>query len=527
MGSSNQNRRAFATTVKAQLHGAAWRMWLLLCAAFLATLSANQAFAQVGRWSTPIPLGAYWFPDVAVDGSGRAHVVWSSGAEGFDTVMYAAKDEGGWSQPVDIAAVRQIAGGGEATRPTLLLDSRNTLHLTYRYTSIYYTQAPAGGAGVPGYWRAPLLIDEGYFSRMAQDSQGVLHLIFTQNVPTESCRICYHIFYVRSVDEGLSWSDPIDISVQLTGAAKPQMIVDRQDNIHVVWEAGYGGSYGQLSDPTTVMYVASYDGGVTWSRPYPLDPTRGASTASMARNVTLAEDGNGHLVAVWWAIPEDAVYYQLSRDAGQSWSSPAPVPDVLGIWALYQSRLDSYATAVDSRGRVHLVLAGRRMVEQPGAELLHVIWDGANWSSPSVIASYEGNMPEWPRIAVGLGNQLHVVWFVRDAENLFNSDAGNYQVWYASGATDSPALAPVAVPAIPPPTPVATALTPVVIPTPTSQIAPVSVEDASQPALSLLTPNLRSENDDVLLLLLSVGPVMAILLLLTTMMLLRRRRSPG
>jgi beta-lactamase regulating signal transducer with metallopeptidase domain len=144
-----------------------------------------------------------------------------------------------------------------------------------------------------------------------------------------------------------------------------------------------------------------------------------------------------------------------------------------------------------------------------------------------VIASYEGDMPEWPRIAVGLGNQLHVVWFVRDAENLFNSDAGNYQVWYASGATDSPALAPVAVPAIPPPTPVAMALTPVVIPTPTSQIAPVNVEDASQPALSLLTPNLRSENDDVLLLLLSVGPVMAILLLLTTMMLLRRRRSPG
>lgn len=504
-----------------------WCSWFLFCVALTTGLLYAKAFAQTRGWSAPLPLGAYWFPDVAVDGSGRVHAVWSSGADGFDTVMYAAKEGAGWSQPVDIAAIRQIAGGSEASRPALLVDALNILHLTYRYTSIYYSQTPAGGASVPVYWRTPLEIDEGYFSRMVQDRQGVLHLVFTQNVQAEGCRVCYHVYYVRSVDDGFSWSDPVDISVQLTGAAKPQIIVDAQDNLHVVWESGYGGSYGQLSDPTAVMHVASYNGGDSWSRPHQLDSTRGASTDAMARNITIAEDDNGNLVVVWWAIPEDVVYYQLSRDAGRTWSQRAPIPGVLGIWALYQSRLDSYATAVDSAGRVHLVMVGRRFVEQTSAELLHLIWDGSSWSPPAVIAGYERDMPEWPRIAVGLGNQLHVVWFVRDAENIFNSDAGNYQVWYASSTTNSPAIAPVAIPAIPPPTPIAAAATPIVIPTPISQIVPVSVEDVIRPGSTLLTPNLRSENDEVVLLLLSAMPVLMVVLLTTISVMLQRRRRTG
>jgi hypothetical protein len=99
------------------------------------------------------------------------------------------------------------------------------VHLTYRYTTIYYSQAPAGGAGVPGYWRESFAIDEGYFSRMARDSKGVLHLVFTQNVQTASCRICYHVFYVRSTDDG---SD-VERSRRYFGAAdrRRQATIDR------------------------------------------------------------------------------------------------------------------------------------------------------------------------------------------------------------------------------------------------------------------------------------------------------------
>lgn len=484
----------------------------VLCVSVVLVCNPESARAQQAGWSTPTALGPYWFPDVAVDASGRVHAVWSYGGDGYDTVMYAANVEGVWSRPLDIAAMPQIAGGSEASRPALLITSDNVVHLTYRDTTVYYTQAPAGGAGIPAYWRKPLAIEEGYFSRLAYDSKGVLHMVYTHNVPTEVCWICYHLFYVRSLDDGFTWSDPVDISVQLTGSAKPDLFIDQYDNLHVVWESGYGGSYGQLSDPTTVLYAVSRDGGDSWSAPYALDPARGHSTDSMARNITIAEDANGHLLVVWWGLPEDILYYQLSRDNGQSWTPPAPIPGGYGVWAIYQSRLDNYASAADSAGRVHLVTVGRRLPEQTWAELLHRVWDGAGWSDAGVIARYERDVPEWPRIAVGLGNQLHVVWFVRDAENLFNSDAGNYQVWHATRTVDSPALAPIPIPPLPLPTPETRPLfsSELIVPTPTSPIRPVSVENPTPPPSAVMSSNIRSELDEMWVLLLSITPVLLI-----------------
>ena len=244
---------------------------------------STPAGAQSGAWSAPTSLGEYWFPDVAVDASGRVHAVWASGTTGFDAVMYAKRELGGeWSRPIDIFAEPQIAGGSEATRPTLFVDSDNQLHSTHRSTTVFYSQAPAGGAHVATNWRAQLAIGEGYFSRVARSTDGALHLIYTQNLQTESCRICYHVYYVRSYDDGISWSDPQDISLELIGTAKPQLLIDSQQNLHVVWESGLGGSYGQLSDPTTVVYVGSADGGESWSLPYKFDPSRGVTTAAMA-----------------------------------------------------------------------------------------------------------------------------------------------------------------------------------------------------------------------------------------------------
>ncbi|MCS6827386.1 MAG: hypothetical protein NZ553_12295 [Caldilinea sp.] len=493
-------------------------LWLVL---FGATKTLQ---AQGAGWSTPVSLGPYWFPDVAVDGSGRVHVVWSYGGDGFDTVMYAANVEGAWSRPLDIAAMPQVAGGSEASRPTLLITPDNIVHLTYRDTTIYYTQAPAGGAGIPLYWREPNPIAEGYFSRLAYDSEGVLHMVYTQNVPTELCRVCYHLFYVRSIDDGFTWSDPVDISVQLTGSAKPSLLVDRNDHLHVVWESGYGGSYGQLSDPTTVLYTVSRDGGASWSPPYALDPARGQGTNLMARNITIAEDANGNLLVAWWGIPEDLVYYQLSRDGGQSWSLPTPIPGAYGIWSVYQSRLDNYASAVDSAGRVHLVVVGRRQPEQTQAELLRYVWDGSNWLGADRIVGYERDMPEWPRIAVGLGNQLHVVWFVRDAENLFNSDAGNYQVWHSMRTVDSPALSPIPVPTLPVPTPIVRTELSVshLPPTPTSPIRPITVENPAPPTSGIVSSNIRSEHDEMMVLLFSLAPVVLVIVFLALAFQVRR-----
>jgi hypothetical protein len=238
----------------------------------------------------------------------------------------------------------------------------------------------------------------------------------------------------------------------MDGVAKPQIIVGAQNNLHVVFEAGYGGDLGQLSDPSTVMYIASHDGGDTWTTPVRLSAERGDNPKAQARNIAIGQDGEQKLIAVWWAIPEDIVYYQTSLDQGRSWSTPAPISGVVGGWSIYQSRLDDYALATDSAGHVHLVMTGRHTPSESNISLMHLEWDGLSWSSPMDIATYQGDIPEWPRIAIGNGNQLHVTWFVRDEANLFNSDTSNYKVWYAHAQSAAPYIQPVVV-AMPTPMP--------------------------------------------------------------------------
>ena len=471
-----------------------------LLALIVSLVSVSVAAGQTQGWSQPVSVGQGWFPDVAADATGQVHVVWASGDTTYDQVMYITSQDGQeWSDMTDVAALPQ-SGGSEAARPALLPDRQGILHMTFRGTTVYYSQAPADSARVAANWQEPEPVSGeqvGYYSRLAMDSKGRLHLIYTENVPTTDCPVCYHLFYRQSVDDGQSWSAPFDVSNAPSGAAKPQIVIDSQDGIHVVWEAGKGGAYGQLADPTQVMYAASYDGGKTWTPPVQF----GASTG-ISKNIALGLDGKGALLAVWLGLPEDVIYYQVSRNQGRSWSPMQVLPGVWGGWSVYQARLDDYALATDSAGTVHLVLVGRTAQDQTSLSVLHITWDGSTWSSLETITTLSGDVPEWPRIAVGRGNQLHVVWFVRDQANIFNSDQGNYKVWYARGSSFAPAAAPVTPQPTVTPTPTAR---PVVVPTAT----PLPKLDSVQSNVSV--NSLTSESDDTLLVAKSAIPAVLLI----------------
>ncbi len=480
------------------------------------------AHGQPSRWSRPVPLSSpelsAWFPDVAADSTGQIHIVWSASPGDYDTVMYTTSQDGqAWSEPIDIAATLQVAGS-EATRPTTFIDQQGVFHLTHRYTSVYYSQAQAEQAHSAAAWRSPQLISGvsagiAYFSRIAMDGQGTLHLVFTENDPSPACPICYHVFYRRSDDNGLSWSNPMDISDMPTGSAKPQILIDHQDNVHAVWESGPGGSYGRLGDPIRVMYAVSRDRGLTWAAPLEF-----VTPSGRARNVAIGLDGKGTLLVVWLGVPEDLVYYQFSRDQGRSWSSRQAIPDVWGGTTIFGTYLDSYAMATDSAGSVHLVLVGRTAQDQKSLSVLHLTWDGTAWSGPEAITTLLGDVPEWPRIAVGNGNQLHAVWFVRDAAHVWDPDNGRYQIWYARGTSSAPPVTPIARPTS---TPV-----PQQTPTPTAMALPQSLKpdlNATLPPDSVSAESLTTEMDDLLLLAKSLGPVVLLIVVVAIGVQIRKR----
>jgi len=464
-------------------------------------------------------------------------VVWASGvaladnngapASGYDVVMYTASSDGqAWTKAIDIAALARTAGS-EATRPTTLVDPQGMLHLTFRGTDVFYLHAPAESLSSAVRQLSPRKVSTAnlaYFSRLALDRRGRLHLVYSQMVPggiDSECPDCYHLFYRWSDDNGLNWSAPTDVSVLSTGSAKPQIVVDGQGAIHLVWEAGIGGAYGRVTTGSRrTMYVASYDGGKTWA-----SPAEFVAPGGEASNISLGLDGSDKLVVAWLGLPEDIVYYQFSRDHGRSWSPPQQIPGLWGGSSIYGTSLDDYAMATDSAGNVHLVLVGRTTADQKTLSVLHQAWDGAAWSKPEAIATLTGDVPEWPRVAVGLGNQLHVVWFVRDAANVWNSDRGKYQVWYAHGTSSAPPVTPVIWPTATP-VPIPEAVTSP-IPTPSLTLSPTPTPTLD-PGLTLTTvpagviDSVYTDMDEVTLLLISLIPVG--LLIVTVMFVVNVRR---
>ncbi len=507
----------------------AFPVGLLAAALLMLGLGSPAALAQTVGWSSPIPLSdettTSWFPDIAVDLSGRVHVVWSSGVdlgrgEAYDTVMYASSSDGrAWSLPLDVVA---LPSEGNVTRPALLTDAAGALHMTYRSNMVYYTRVSTQAVAAPNFLppRSISSGDNGYFSRLVLDAAGRLHVFYTEYAQPAGCPECLHVYHRVSEDNGLVWSLPEDITPGPSGAAKPSVVVDTQGRLHLVWEAGRGGDLGQLAAPTTAIYVGSDDGGRTWRPPLILAPSD-----SQARHVTLGMTGTGQLVAAWLSLPEDRILYRTSDDGGLTWAQPQAIPGGYGGWTVYAGRTDGYAMVTDGAGVVHLLAVGRTSALQTSLSLLHMAWDGAAWSTPEALVTLTGDVPEWPRAAVGLGNQLHVVWFVRDEAHIWGGEgAFPYRIWYANRMLDAPAQQPVVFPTLTPTSEVSM-LAPEVVPTreatPTSSTGPLlgaflSPDDAVPPA--------DIENRSLLIILQAMIPVLLFLGGVVVVVNLRRRR---
>jgi hypothetical protein len=169
-------------------------------------------------------------------------------------------------------------------------------------------------------------------------------------------------------------------------------------------------------------------------------------------------------IAVWRSSVDDNVYYQVSADSAATWSTPSPIPGIVARpWN--SSPFDQYAMVRDDKGIVHLALVTRR---GPGTDtqwtLSYLQWRGKDWTKPEILFERAGAFPEYPRMAIALGNQVHVVWFTRS--DIFKG--GSMDVWHTfkeegplytpvPGFVAATAVKPTALPA-PQPTATATPL---------------------------------------------------------------------
>lgn len=430
----------------------------------LALVMAQSARAQAEppAWEGPTNLfetnGRASEAEVVVDRAGVVHVVWAyaepDGEEyGWNQAIYYARQEGGaWSTPIDVVV---SPGGRVARMPNLVVDADGYLDMVWSGSNaIFYSRAAASEAGSAHGWSYPeaLVADVGVVEpAIAADAKGGLYVVWTQ--------FSSGLMFAKSLDGGVTWSEPDVIFVadgDSEAARWGRIAVDGLGRLHValthtVIDADAEGR----NDPYYLYYLASADGGATWSLPYLVadEPNFGEI------NVATGGDNTVHLA---WngRAGRHGRYHRVSLDGGQTWGPTdeflAPAPkDPLGNGGLTGFPV----MAVDALGTLHLIST------TAGGDY-YFRWRAGAWDKPQLISpGIEGSgvtgtdsSVEQPSVALGLGNQLHVVFH-----------DGFERIWHTARRIDAPAE-----------TPVPDAAT-VLLPTPTPQPQPEDVRTAVTP----------------------------------------------
>jgi len=469
-----------------------------------------------------------WFADVAVDSQGGVHVVWDGAMAprgpsdpGTGFVFYTVRRDGKWLEPGDIA----LHLWTRTSRPSIAVDGADRLHLLFRDAPVYYMQALAADAWSVQAWGLRRQVSGSgntYISDLAVDHEGVIHTVWSEWVPVELAqeeiflqeRSAYlaDVFYRRSEDGGRTWGRTTNLSqTPNVGSGQVQIKADAVGGLHVAWIEGRDQHSGE-GQPEAVWYLRSPDGGKTWSRAVTFREPNGDNS-----QVVVGLDSESGVLLAWRSLSFPRLHYTWSTDRGETWTVPHSVPEFYA--RRWGNPYDAYDMATDALGHIHLVAVGAlerpaRHVESP-LGLYHLLWDGDRWSYPESIAWYPEppESPEYPRLAVGQGRRLHVVWFVRP-KGPFSQD--DLQVWYGERAlglpeaTPVPTWTPMAVPTSPMP-----ALSPEPpLPTPAPQ------QDASARSL---VENLYTEADELEMLGTAALAVLAVLVATGIARLSRRR----
>jgi Neuraminidase (sialidase) len=348
-------------------------------------------------FSRPINIsntGSSHHPVIAADSAGNIYVVWTDYIWGFVIddfdIYFSRSTDGGltWSQAIN--PTNKLNSGG----CDIAVDSIGNINVVWNVHSgddrgIYFSHSTDEGLT----WSQAVNIPNkfGYIrsAKMAMDSVGNIYVVWSEE--SRSIRDLYDIFFSRSMDNGATWSQPVNIPNNLK-SSNTEIAVDNSGNINVVW-----------ADITTIggrdIFISrSSDNGLTWSQPVNI------SKKLKGLNPKIAVDSARNIYVVWEeegdeAIGSDKLFFSRSTDDGNIWSQAVNITSS-------SAHPDDPDIAVDSSGNINLVWC----------EYIRGIYfsrstnNGSTWSKPvNIYDSLEGESMN-PAITVGSAGNINVVW---------------------------------------------------------------------------------------------------------------------
>jgi hypothetical protein len=126
----------------------------------------------------------------------------------------------------------------------------------------------------------------------------------------------YDLYYKTSFDYGFSWSNDTRLTADPGDDWAPSITQDLEGRIWVVWQRDVSGNY-------TIFYMTSSDNGLTWSNPTNLTDTN----LRWELRPSITSTRNGTLWVVWasYRTGNFDIFYKTSSDYGLTWSDETPL----------------------------------------------------------------------------------------------------------------------------------------------------------------------------------------------------------
>lgn len=142
--------------------------------------------------------------------------------------------------------------------------------------------------------------------RLAVDSNETIHVVWGDTLSGK------RVAFTRSTDLGFTFTEAVDISRSAGNAFEPEIAVDRNDALNVVWEDDGEGSI-------AIMFSRSSDAGQSFSTPLKISQGPG-----MAAEPHIAVDGSERIHVAWVQEVDGTLqaFYARSTDGGASFSAP-------------------------------------------------------------------------------------------------------------------------------------------------------------------------------------------------------------
>lgn len=343
-------------------------LYSLLLAALLSSLSQ----AQPGTWSEPVNIsnnvGDSCSPDMAIGPDGKIHVVWADDSRldenWMDDILYSVFDGIEWSEPLQISSFDTTA----SANPKIALDLNDDPHVVWTHRAyfsdpdVYYTALTDSG------WLEPENLTRHYSTARSPDividSENTIHVVWSDYIFGNG-----EILYMYN--NGGGWSDYVNVSNDPITSGAPVLVIDNLERLHVAWQ-----EYAEMGIQCEVFY--SCFNGVSWSQG--LNISQNYTFPSTHPDIAIDVNNNPHIV--WNQVTQwgtagviEEIYYSLYN--GIEWSIPENITNL-------SLRLADYPQlAIDSNNDKHMLLG---LKSQFGDSYVNYTFsNGTGWTYPDSV----------------------------------------------------------------------------------------------------------------------------------------------